>query len=70
MEDKFDPAGGVYVTVAGNHSLGISKDDRLVYFPNNPGCSSEVKDLGPATRQNIESLRIALKRLEVHTIEN
>lgn len=68
-KEPFDPAGGVYVSVAGNYNLGISKDNRLIYFPNNSRCSSEVKDLGPATITNINSLRYALERLEIHTIE-
>ena len=68
-KEPFDPAGGVYVTVAGDHSLGISKDNRLIYFPSNTRRSSEVTDLGPATITNINSLRYALERLEIHTIE-
>jgi hypothetical protein len=68
-QNTFDPAGVIHVTVAGDYSLGISKDDRLIYFPNNSRRITEITDLGSASLQNIESLEYALKRLKIHTIK-
>lgn len=65
----FNPAGGIFVTVAGNNSFGISKDNRLIHFPTNGTNSEEVKDLGPATARNIESLKYALERLAIHSTD-
>lgn len=69
MKDDYDFSGGIYVTVAGSHSLGINKDGRLIYFPSNTKLGSEVKDLGPATTENLGTIAYAIGRLAIHTVE-
>jgi hypothetical protein len=63
-------SGGVHVTTANGYSLGISSDDRLVYFPSNKRTKATQVDVGPATKKNISTLIYALERLQIHASDN